>query len=64
MLGPGGCLSCPPQATTAEGASTTIEDCLCDVGHTGLVTAPDSNCSRCEADGYKDALGPAACTAS
>jgi hypothetical protein len=56
------CDDCPDDSSTdGNSGSDEAGDCLCDAGHTGIVTAPDSVCEACQAAEYKGAIGPAPC---
>lgn len=52
------CLECPGNSTNSVTQSTTINDCVCDAGFTGLAGA----CVHCAAGKYKISLGDALCT--
>jgi hypothetical protein len=59
--GPGLCEPCPENAVTASVGATQLTDCLCGLGHTGVVAAPEDVCSQCDVGSYKAVIGPAAC---
>ena len=56
------CDDCPANSgTDGNTGSEEPGDCLCDAGHTGTVTAPDSTCTICAAGSYKTGTGDGAC---
>jgi hypothetical protein len=52
------CVSCPASSSSAT-ASTTIENCLCNAGHTG---PNGGTCVACATGKYKIGAGDAACS--
>lgn len=60
-VGPGPCTPCPDDAITEATGSTVVTACLCNVGFTGDIAAPEDTCTGCEVATYKDETGPGAC---
>eukprot|EP01043_Picozoa_sp_COSAG02_P088650 COSAG02_NODE_25733_length_650_cov_2.239564_1_plen_152_part_01 len=45
----------------ADVGSTALTDCLCDAGHEGVITAPESTCDACAVATYKESPGSDPC---
>jgi hypothetical protein len=57
------CQTCPGGATTAALGSTSLNDCLCPAGTSGVIAADmPTRCQPCAQGSYKEKSGPSACT--
>jgi hypothetical protein len=56
--GSSACAQCPAQSSTMIEGSDEVDDCLCNVGFSGLYDA----CEPCDRGKYKDQLGSTLCT--
>eukprot|EP01047_Picozoa_sp_COSAG01_P048015 COSAG01_NODE_4639_length_4859_cov_2.261765_1_plen_640_part_00 len=57
------CQTCPGGATTAALGSTSLNDCLCPAGTSGVIAADmPTRCQPCAKGSYKEKPGPSACT--
>ena len=54
------CFACPVHMTTANQATTSVADCICNDGFTGSF---NNGCVACPAGTYKDQEGNSSCTA-
>ena len=48
------CSKCPADSTTKATASTEIQDCLCNAGHSGILTKAADTCKDCPIGQYDD----------
>jgi hypothetical protein len=57
------CATCTHHATTiGETGSTSVSNCLCDPGYTGVLSSPSTVCLKCSVDTYKALAGVSPCT--
>jgi hypothetical protein len=56
------CSTCPEDSTTAATGSISITLCLCEPGHSGSISTPESLCTACEPGTYNDVAGPVPAT--
>jgi len=53
------CTTCPVYSTTADTGNDELNDCVCDLGYTGLSA---SSCVPCATGTYKNFIGSGSCT--
>ena len=58
---PDPCVVCTYQAGTDSGAKTSVSDCLCFAGYTGLLATPSDTCAACAVDTFKPVTGSEDC---
>jgi len=49
-----------PSTTQSAAMSTSVEDCVCRVGYTGIENS--EHCNACDVGTYKQSIGPEVCT--
>ena len=55
------CVDCPANSDTLRPGAQSVDECMCNMGWSGALTLPESECTVCAADKYKSTVGPDGC---
>jgi hypothetical protein len=61
QAGSGPCITCPSNSSTMESGTTSINNCICNLGHTSPTGLNGTACEPCSVGSYKDVMGPDQC---